>query len=64
VLANARTPEEVLEGLYRLGNGDPNTLLAGPLTDFVLRNAAANGDSGPNERSRLPGAVREPSCGR
>ena len=63
VLANARNPEEVLEGLYRLANGDPNTLLSGPLTDFVLRTNAANGDANPTERGGLPGAVHGPECG-
>jgi hypothetical protein len=64
VLANARNPEEVLEGLYRLANGDPNVLLSGPLTDFVLRTNAANGDAQPSERGRLPGAVHAPDCAR
>lgn len=64
MLANARTPEEVLESLYRIGGGDPNTLLAGPLTEFVLANAYAAGEENPTERGRLPGDIREPRCGR
>ena len=62
VLANGRNPEEVLEGLYRLANGDPNTFLSGPLTDFMLRTNAANGDAQPTDRGRLPGAVHGPDC--
>ena len=62
MLANGRNPEEVLEGLYRLANGDPNTFLSGPLTDFMLRTNAANGDAQPTDRGRLPGAVHGPDC--
>jgi hypothetical protein len=64
LLANMRTPEEVLEALYRLGNGRPNDLLTGPLTDFILAVNRANGDTNPTERGRLPGRLRGPSgCG-
>ena len=65
MLANMRTPEEVLEALYRLGNGRPNDLLSGPLTDFILAVNHANGDTNPTERGRLPGRLRGPSsCGK
>jgi Flp pilus assembly pilin Flp len=62
VLANARSPEEVLEGLYRLANGNPNDFLTGPMTDFILRTNAANGDANPTPRGRLPGSVHGPAC--
>lgn len=62
VLANARTPEEALEGLYRLANGDPNEFLTGPVTDFVLRTNAAHGNANPARDGRLPGAVHGPKC--
>jgi hypothetical protein len=65
LLANMRSPEEVLEALYRLGNGRPNDLLAGPLTEFILAANHANGDINPTERGRLPGNLRGPSdCGK
>ena len=65
LLANMRSPEEVLEALYRLANGRPNDLLAGPLTDFILAVNHANGDTNPTERGRLPGNLRGPSrCGK
>jgi hypothetical protein len=65
LLANMRSPEEVLEALYRLGNGRPNDLLAGPLTEFILAANHANGDITPTERGRLPGNLGGPSdCGK
>ena len=62
VLANARNPDEVAEGLYRLAHGDANEFLTGPMTDFVLRTNAANGDPNPTERGRLPGSISGPEC--
>ncbi len=64
MLANMRTPEEVLEALYRLAKGDPNAFLAGPLTEFTLAVNHANGDTNPTARGRLPGRLRSPAgCG-
>lgn len=60
--ANMDTPERMIEGLRRLANGDPNHLLSGPLTDFILATNRAAGDRNPSERNRLPGTVRQPSC--
>jgi hypothetical protein len=62
VLANAQDPEGVLEGLYRLANGDANEFLTGPMTDFVLRTNAAYGHTNPSERGKLPGTVGGPRC--
>jgi hypothetical protein len=65
LLANMRTPEEVLEALYRLADGDPNSLLTGPLTEFILATNDANGDIHQRSpRARLPGSLHGPSnCG-
>jgi hypothetical protein len=66
LLANMRTPEEVLEALYRLAGGDPNGLLTGPLTDFTLAVNHSLGERNPSERNRLPGSdgIRGPAnCG-
>jgi hypothetical protein len=62
VLATKDTPEGVLEGLYRLANGDPNGFLTGPMTDFILRTNYAHGNQNPTERGRLPGEVHGPKC--
>jgi hypothetical protein len=62
VLANAQDPEGVLEGLYRLANGDPNEFLTGPMTEFVLHTNAAHGDTHPTERGKLPGTIGGPRC--
>jgi hypothetical protein len=64
LLANSRTPEEVLEALYRLAGGNANDLLRGPLTEFTLAVKAANGDQPAAERGSLPGNLGGPrGCG-
>jgi hypothetical protein len=63
-LAGAETPEDVLSALYRLGNGDPDRLLSGPLTEFILNTNQARGDANPTAGAKLPGRVVAPHCGR
>jgi Flp pilus assembly pilin Flp len=64
MLANMRTPDEMMAALFRLANGDPDGLLTGPLTDFILAVNDANGDIHQRSpRNRLPGTLVEPSCG-
>lgn len=62
--ANRSDAGDVLEGLYRLADGDPNGLLAGPLTDFIMETNRANNGGKPTDRNRLPGAFGAPRCGR
>ena len=54
----------MMAALFRLANGDPDGLLTGPLTDFILAVNDANGDIHQRSpRNRLPGTLVEPSCG-
>ena len=62
-LVGARTPEDVLSTLHRLADGDPDRLLSGPLTEFILNSNQARGDADPTAGAKLPGIVA-PRCGR